>query len=253
MAYSMFRNLKLVYGTHKMVDGINYGIVCGAIDTATGYGNEELIQSAISKQNSIPIIITKFNSQDFENGIEEAISKHISKLGYSPQVVMLHSSFGSDDKNLNAYHALQRYFPDKILGVSNFSKNEIKYLINNNCKPEVVQVEYHPKFQPKFLVKYCQENEILVMAYRPFAKGELLNDPKIKNIAEKLDSTPAQVILKWLQNKDIIPVASSNSEEHIITNLFNDTPLTYTESIELTNMNIGKSGSTCMVKYCDAY
>ena len=255
MACDILINSMLIYGTYKMTTGINYGISnCKIIDTATSYENEKLICDAISMHNIKPLIITKFCPKDFEDGISKKVRDHITKLGDIPRVILLHTSFGDNKRNLEAFVELRKIFTGYLMGVSNFSRKEIKYLIKNGCRIDAVQLEYHPKFQPDRLVKYCQDSDIIVMGYRPFAKGDLLEDPKIMEMAKKLNSTPPQLILKWIYNKGIIPVVSSNSEEHIRNNLsFDDTVMRYNDLLEINSMNMGKNGSTCMAKYCEIY
>lgn len=248
------KSLNLVYGTHKMASGLKYGVMCDAIDTATAYDNADEIRNAIDRvTDHPPIIITKFNTKDFETGIDKAVEQHLSKLGRKPDVVLLHATFGDNNKNLDALVSLKTLFPTSIVGVSNFSVDEIKYLVElGGLRPQVVQLEYHPFFQPNYLVQYCHENDIVVMAYRPFGQGAILADPKIKSIAEKLCATPAQIILKWLKNKDILPVFSSNSLTNIVTNCqYDNVSLRYLDTMELNGMNIGPNGSTCMTKYCN--
>lgn len=98
----------------------------------------------------------------------------------------------------------------KNIGVSNFSLKKLKDLVSKSLiKPALNQVELHPYLQQNSLVEYCHSNNIGIMAYSPLgssdrpqglkAKDEpvLLEDKHISSIANKLNVSPAQVIIAW--------------------------------------------------------
>lgn len=255
MAKRIFHYYKYVYATHKMTyENIVRGAQCGAIDTATGYNNADLIRRAINDDPRIktrPTLITKFNPGDFARGIERVAKEYMNELRVKPDIVLIHSTLPTHQDNIMAYKKLQEIFRDKIIGVSNFDYTQLKYMTDNNCKPDVIQIEYHPFFQPKKILQYCRENDIHVMAYRPFAKDAALQDPVIKQLAANKSTTPANLILDWLASKNILPVASSANPDNIMANI-NRTPqiLTDNEISQIDALDQGLNGSTCMTKFC---
>lgn len=59
------------------------------------------------------------------------------------------------------------------------------------------QVEYHPFQQPNQLIEYCRQEGIVFEGYSPLAKGQVLSDPTVLQIAEKYSLTPAQICIRW--------------------------------------------------------
>jgi 2,5-diketo-D-gluconate reductase A len=84
--------------------------------------------------------------------------------------------------------------------------------------PAVNQIEVHPQYQEEELRQYLHEHEIVTEAYSPLGQGKVLKDPKITEIAEAHDRTPAQVVLRWhIQLGDVVipkSVTPSRIEEN---------------------------------------
>ncbi|XWV25059.1 hypothetical protein QJ856_gp0718 [Tupanvirus deep ocean] len=240
----------LIYGTHKMTSGLDYGLGYGIIDTATGYNNATQIRDAINRTTMYPTIVSKFNPSDFENDIETVMTNHVMDLGKYPDIVLLHSPFKTNDENLRAVLKLKKLFSDKLIGVSNFDLRQLSYLIDNNFIPDVVQIEYHPLFQPTKLVEYCHSKGIKIMGYRPFGKGLVLHNETILELAANMQIEPAHLVLKWIKSKNIIPVVSSNNPKHVAFNKFyQNVKLDEATIKKIDNLNIGSIASTCMLKF----
>jgi len=117
----------------------------------------------------------------------------------------------------------------KALGLSNFNEEQVQ-IIWDNCKvkPSNLQCECHAWFQQEKLVNFCQEKGITFAAYgpigspgRPGLNSEtpvLMKDPVVVRIAEEKKKTPAQVLLKYLMQRNIIVIPKSVSEHRIISN-----------------------------------
>jgi diketogulonate reductase-like aldo/keto reductase len=105
----------------------------------------------------------------------------------------------------------------RAIGVSNFTKEHLTALMNDvpEVKPMVNQVEYHPYCQDRSLQEFCQENDITLVAYAPFASGafSMLKDPVLVKIAESHNVSVGQVILRWhIQSGRCILPKSSNPQ-----------------------------------------
>ena len=112
----------------------------------------------------------------------------------------------------------------KAIGVSNFNEENLsKIIAKTQITPAVNQVECHPLLNQNKLVEYCQKNNIAVTAYGPLGAnkegGALLKNPKIVEIAAKLNATPAQIVLAWQIARDIIVIPKSVHESRIRENL----------------------------------
>lgn len=107
------------------------------------------------------------------------------------------------------WRVLEEFLNDgrvRAIGVSNFMENHLERLFNETgIVPAVNQVESHPYLQLPELHAFCAEHGILVEAWSPLARGAVLDDPTIVELAQKHGKTPSQVTLRWaLQRGDII-------------------------------------------------
>lgn len=245
---------KLIFGTFKLTSiSISAALKNNLtiLDTATGYNNAKEINHAMKLTNIKPTILTKFNPTDFETGIESVAHQHNEDLGIEPEMVLLHSPMISNEENIVAFKKLRELYPTKIVGISNFGIQQIQYLIENNCKPQIISLEFSPFFQPNELVEYCKNNDIVITGYRPTCKGEIFNSDVIKHIAYKHKTSIANIVLKWIYMKGIIPIISSTKEEHIRDNIqFDQIELSESDIDMLDRLNKGPSGATCMLRYC---
>ena len=85
-------------------------------------------------------------------------------------------------------------------------------------KPTVNQIEYHPWNQQKKIVEYCKKEGIAVQAYSPLTQGKKLHDPVIAEVAKKHGKTPAQVVLRWVLQQDVIAIPKSENPGRIREN-----------------------------------
>lgn len=124
----------------------------------------------------------------------------------------------------------------KSIGVSNFNKKQLQRLIENSTiKPASLQVELHIYLQQKELVDFCKQNNVVVTAYAPLgSKGianinkmagvdrqlpDLLENPEVIKIADKHKKKPAQVLIRWILEKDIATIPKSTNPERLRQNL----------------------------------
>ncbi|KAI1394170.1 Aldo/keto reductase [Hypoxylon trugodes] len=123
-----------------------------------------------------------------------------------------------------AMEALVQKGKIRTIGVSNFTKENIERIWKvATIKPAVNQIEIHPYFQQTSFVQWMQDNGIVVQAYSPLGNNIYnlprgVDDPKIHEIAARLGKQPAQVIINWVLQRNIVVLPKSVTPERIAAN-----------------------------------
>lgn len=186
------------------------------IDTASFYKNEEGVGQGI-RNSGIPreelFITTKvWNSeQGYENTLK-AFDDSMERLGLDYlDLYLVH--WPVKGKYLDTWRALEELYRKgrvKAIGVSNFKIHHLKDLLSHAAeKPVINQVELHPLLSQVELRDFCQQNDIKVEAWSPLSRGRFLDEPILGKIAAQHGKTPAQVILRWHLQNQIIPIPKS--------------------------------------------
>lgn len=107
----------------------------------------------------------------------------------------------------------------KGLGLSNFLPHHAENILEN-CKisPVVDQLEIHPGYTQEAAVRYCEENDIRVQAWSPLGRSSMLENPILKEYARKYNKSVAQICLRFLLQKGIIPLVKSSTIERMKQN-----------------------------------
>ncbi|ETT74639.1 aldo/keto reductase [Paenibacillus sp. FSL R7-277] len=196
------------------------------IDTASGYLNEEAVGRAI-KRSGIPreelFITTKLWIQDA--GYESAklsFAKSLKKLGLDYlDLYLIHQPFGD---YYGAWRAMEELYHEgkiRAIGVSNFLPDRLMDLIvHNKVVPAVNQVETHPFLQQTDNAAFMKEQGVQIESWGPFAEGRnnLFSNEVLTGIAAKHNKSVAQVVLRWLIQRDIVAIPKSVRKERIVEN-----------------------------------
>ena len=191
------------------------------IDTAFNYENQESIGKAIQGWDRESLFITS-KAMPSQGDLEEICEKSLKELALDfLDLYLIHwpdRSFPVDSM-LEKMERLKKQGKIKRYGVSNFTVSHLKDWISLKAQIYCNQVEFHPFLYQKELWRFCKENNIKTVAYRPLGKGALLKEPVISEIAKDYGKTSSQILLRWLFQKEISMVVKASSKEHLKNNL----------------------------------
>ena len=209
---------------------IGYNTGYRLIDTAVVYGNEKLIGDALKKltikRNEI-FIITKIYKDDMKyDKVKKSIESSLKKLQTDYiDILLIHwPEVEKSEDRINVWKALEESVEEKkvkMIGVSNFCKIHLEQILNNcKIKPVINQIECNPIYYDEETINYCEQNGIVIQAYCPFAEWneKLIENDIILNIAKKKEKSVSQIILKWLLQKNKIPLPKSVHGDYIRQN-----------------------------------
>ena len=98
--------------------------------------------------------------------------------------------------------------------------NHMEELLGHcDVRPAVNQIEVSPFFQQRAVRAFCAENDIVVQAYSPLTRGLRLDHPALVRIAHSTSRTPAQIILRWALQRDLVVLPKSVRPERLSENL----------------------------------
>ena len=120
---------------------------------------------------------------------------------------LIHEPFGDYYGSYRALEKLQKEGKVLSIGISNFDEELCKWFLEKcRIKPQVNQIETHIYFQEKKMNQYLKKENILHEAWAPFAEGymNVLQDKTIKELSKKYHKTPAQIMLRYWIQKDLL-------------------------------------------------
>jgi 2,5-diketo-D-gluconate reductase B len=196
------------------------------IDTAQMYRNEGEVGRGI-KASGVDreeiFLVTKVWPSDFSrDDIVRSTRESLRKLG-TDHVDLLLMHWPSEsvplEETLGAMRELQEQGSVRYVGVSNFSPRLVEEA-TRHAEVFCNQVEYHPYKVQDELLEQATETDYLLTAYRPIAKGDVLEDHTLREIGKAHGKTPVQVALRWLiQQEKVAASPKATSEEHLRGNL----------------------------------
>ncbi len=196
------------------------------IDTAAAYLNEEAVGNAIRKSSinrEELFITTKLWIQDagYEK-TKRAFEKSLNKLQLDYlDLYLIHQPFGDYYGAWRAMEELYKAGKIRAIGVSNFYPDRVIDLISHNeIVPAVNQIEINPFFQQIETQKNLQENGIQPQSWASFAEGRnnLFTNEVLASIGKKYDKSIAQVVLRWLIQRNVAVIPKSVNKERIVEN-----------------------------------
>lgn len=206
------------------------------LDTAKRYGVESFLAQAI-KDSHVDrgdiFLTTKLWPTDYgKDKTQKAAFESMKRLDtdyldlYVMHLPVCPSSIESTKKVIQeTWRELELLLDqEKIrsVGVSNFQVSDLEDLIDSmetsDTLPHVNQCEFHPCQNPEELVKFCLKNQIQFGGFCPLAKGRLLHLEPVIKIAKEIGKTPAQVLIRWSIQHEVLTIPKSTKKEHISEN-----------------------------------
>ncbi|HJG03989.1 MAG TPA: aldo/keto reductase [Megamonas funiformis] len=196
------------------------------IDTAQAYHNEKFVGDAI-KQSNIPreelFITTKLWLTDtgYKSTIK-AFENSLKKLGLDYlDLYLIHQPIGDYYGSWKAMEELYEQGLIKAIGVANFMPDRLMDLIcNNKILPAIDQVEVNPFCQRQIDEIMMKEKNVQMQSWGPFAEGRnnIFQNEVLQKIADKYQKSIAQIILRWLLQRNIVCIPKSVRIERLKEN-----------------------------------
>lgn len=220
------------------------------IDTAQSYFNESAVGDAIKETNvarediflTTKIWIDNYGTDLTKKSLDQSMQK--LKVDYI-DLVLLHQPLND---YYAAYRVLEEYYKAgkiKSIGVSNFSPNRLADIAAfNEIIPQVNQVEVNPFHQQIKAHKNMQERHIQIEAWAPFGEGKnnIFQEPTLQEIGKVHNKSIAQVILRWLIQREVVVLAKSVHKARLAENFdVFDFELTEQEMLTISGLDTSSS------------
>ncbi|MCF2525791.1 aldo/keto reductase [Yinghuangia soli] len=219
------------------------------LDTAAAYGNEEAVGRAI-KNSGIAredlFVTTKLWVQDApaQANTIGTFETSLARLGLEyVDLYLMHQPYGDVYGQWRAMEAVHRDGRAKAIGVANFAPDRLlDLLLNNEVTPAVDQIETHPFFQRGADHALMREHGVQHQSWGGFAEGKnhLFTHPVLAAIGDQHGKSVAQVVLRWLVQRDIVTIPKSVRAERMAENIdVFDFVLTGDEMAEIAALDTG--------------
>lgn len=241
---------RLAFGLWQVPDGDeSLSILSNAIragyrhfDAAEYYGKHMAALGQAIRKSGIPrqefFIATKVWKTALVQGksaVQDSVRESLDELGFSQSTEDGKDSFSYFDlvmihwpvpgKFVAAYQALQELQQQgiiKYLGLSNFNAEEYQELMASGVvtvQPVCIQMEVSPvMYRPNLIEYFQQHSKMIVMAFKPLKRGEILTHPVFSNLANKYQVTAAQLLLRWSLQHNFVLVCKTCSSQRMLEN-----------------------------------
>ena len=208
---------KLTQGTARAIEtALDAGY--RLIDTSGDYGSQQGIGEGIRRAGvprSAFYLATKVEETD---DAYEAVGSNLDELGLDHTDLVLIHRPPDDGVSEALWRGLIRARENGLtvdIGVSNYPAESIDALVEATGETPVVnQIEWSPFGHSREMLRYAEENGIVLQAYSPLTRMRRLDDPTLTMLAGKYDKNPAQIILRWDIEHGVVPLPKAASREH---------------------------------------
>ncbi len=211
----------------EVIEAVHHALKVGyrLFDTASFYNNELGVGEAI-RTGGIPrgeiFVTTKVWNDD--HGYEQTLKAfEVSLQKLNLQYIDLYLiHWPVPGKYTETWRALEKLYKDgkvKAIGVCNCLEHQLQELINTGeISPMLVQNEFHPRLLQQSLLDFCKENQIQYQSWSPLMRGKILDNPTLKELANKYKRTPAQIVIRWNLQKGVATIPKSVHKDRIREN-----------------------------------
>ncbi|WP_322763614.1 aldo/keto reductase [Staphylococcus epidermidis] len=231
---------KIGLGTYRVKDSdecresVKYAIEQGyrSIDTAMIYGNEETVGQGIKEglestglSREDLFITSKLWLTDFgRQNVEDAYRQSVAKLGLDYlDLYLMHWPGTNEAVMIDTWRGMEDLYKQnqvKNIGVSNFTPEHFEALLAQvSIKPVINQVEFHPYLTQNKLRKYLEAQNIIMESWSPLMNSQILHDEVVNEVANEVGKTPAQVVIRWNIQHDVVVIPKSVTPHRIEENL----------------------------------
>jgi diketogulonate reductase-like aldo/keto reductase len=204
-------------------DAVSWALEAGYrhVDTAQAYGNEGSVGRALS-DSGLPrdevFVTTKFYPAHKDP--EAEAQRSLERLGVDyVDLYIIHWPQGGPTWAWDGMQRAREAGYARSIGVSNFNVRELDELLAVADIPPVVdQVQFSPFEYRRRLLEDCEERSVALEAYSPLGTGRHLGDERVQQIADRLGRTPAQVLIRWCVERQLIVLPKSTHRERIEQN-----------------------------------
>ncbi len=252
IGYGVFRMTNPEECKNSVVQAIKAGY--RLIDTAAAYENETAVGNAIRRVTAEKIVLREelfvttklwITDTSYEKA-KDGFRHSLDRLGLDyVDLYLIHQPYHD---YYGAWRALEELYEKgiiKSIGVDNFTQDRMAdFLFFNRIKPAVNMVECNVFYQRENERKYLKDQNIVMQAWSPLAAGrkDLFSNKILCAIAQKHHKTVAQIILRWLLQRGIVPVVKSANPVRMKENLnIFDFELSFDEMKQIASMDTGKT------------
>ena len=251
IGYGVFRMKDPAECEEAVVQAIQSGY--RLIDTAAAYENEEAVGRAI-RRCGVPreelFITTKLWITDTSyEGAKRGFARSMERLGLGyVDLYLIHQPYND---YYGAWRALEELYAAgkaRVIGVDNFTPDKLAdFVFWNKVKPAVNLVECNAFFQREEDRRYMESQNIQMQAWSPLAAGQgrLFENETLRTLAAAHNKTVAQMVLRWLVQRNIVPLVKSANPERMRENLdIFDFALTDAEMQQIAALDTGRTAFT---------
>ena len=229
------------FGTYLIAPEATTAIVLDAlaagyrhVDTAQNYGNEAAVGAAIRETNiarSDLFVTTKLPAEiKTYDGALAAFDRSMTNLGLDyVDLYLVHApepwdqaGANYDAANREVWRAMETIYRSgraKAIGVSNFNVHDLKNILAvATIKPMVDQIQYYVGYTQPEIVHFAKENDLLIEAFTPLARGALADNPIVEEIAAKYHVSFAQLALQYCLATQTLPLVKATNPAHMHSN-----------------------------------
>jgi diketogulonate reductase-like aldo/keto reductase len=195
------------------------------IDTAAFYGNEEDVGRAVREsgiaREKVFVVTKLWNSDQGYASAIRACDQSLAKLKLDYiDLYLIH--WPEPRRRLDSWRALvelRKQGKCRSIGVSNYTIAHLQELMaHSDVVPSVNQVEFSPFLFQRELLDFCRSHGIQLEAYCPLTRGQKLGDPVLRAVAGRHGKTPAQVVLRWALQHEVVVIPKSGQPARIDEN-----------------------------------